>query len=166
MKESLKQTQVKLLAGIFGIAGIVLLLDQTSKWLALSKLTPGEPVKVFGQALQWVLVKNSGAAFSFLQEATWVFTIISSSVVIFIIVASRKITSPRTAIVAGLVLGGASGNLVDRFFREPGVGIGHVIDFIFTPWIVPAVYNIADIAIVFGMGLFLLFTLFPGRKND
>ena len=56
------------------------------------------------------------------------------------------------------MLGGAFGNLTDRLFREPGFGVGHVIDFI-QIWGFPAIFNIADIAVVTGMGLFLLLTL-------
>ena len=48
----------------------------------------------------------------------------------------------------GLLLGGALGNLTDRLLREPGFGVGHVIDFIYTPWMLPAIYNVADIFIV------------------
>ncbi|MET0736041.1 MAG: signal peptidase II, partial [Microbacterium sp.] len=40
------------------------------------------------------------------------------------------------------------GNLTDRLFREPGFAVGHVIDFINTPWMMPAIYNVADIFIV------------------
>ena len=48
----------------------------------------------------------------------------------------------------GLLLGGVLGNLTDRLFREPGFGVGHVVDFIYTPWMMPAIFNVADIAIV------------------
>jgi signal peptidase II len=61
--------------------------------------------------------------------------------------------------VFGLLLGGVLGNLTDRLFREPSVGLGHVIDFISTPWIVPAIYNVADMSIVASMGLFLILTI-------
>src|SRR5690606_959814 len=56
-------------------------------------------------------------------------------------------------------LGGVLGNLTDRLFREPSFGLGHVIDFISTPWMIPAIYNIADICIVSSMGLFILLTI-------
>jgi signal peptidase II len=61
--------------------------------------------------------------------------------------------------VFGLLLGGVLGNLTDRLFREPGFGIGHVIDFISTPWLIPAIYNVADIAIVSSMVLFMILTI-------
>lgn len=160
-----KAHKLRLWLIVFGIAVLIVSIDQLTKTWALQALNIGEPVKIWGVALQWVLVKNPGAAFSFLEEATWVFTIISSAVAIFVIFYTRYLTMVRWAVVSGLVLAGALGNLIDRFFREPGFGVGHVIDFIFTPWIVPAVYNVADIAIVTGMGLFLLFTLLPDKKQ-
>ncbi|MBN9611940.1 MAG: signal peptidase II, partial [Actinobacteria bacterium] len=58
-----------------------------------------------------------------------------------------------------LLLGGVLGNLTDRLTRPPGFPVGHVIDFISTPWMIPAIYNVADIAIVSGMILFVLISL-------
>ena len=73
----------------------------------------------------------------------------------------------------GLLLGGVLGNLTDRLFREPGFGVGHVIDFLRIP-LLPAIFNIADSAIVVSMGLFLILTLRgigldgsrPAREGD
>lgn len=152
-----------------GVSLIIILADQITKYWALESLNFGEPVKVLGEALQWVLALNPGAAFSFLSEATWLFTIISSLVVILIAVSLIKVQSTVWGIVAGLVLGGAIGNLIDRFFREPGFAIGHVVDFIYTPWMMPAIYNVADMAVVVGMILFFLLTVFgvafDGRRH-
>jgi signal peptidase II len=63
------------------------------------------------------------------------------------------------AIVLGMLLGGALGNLVDRLFREPGFGRGHVVDFISTPWMMPAIYNVADSFICISMVLFVLLVI-------
>jgi signal peptidase II len=58
----------------------------------------------------------------------------------------------------GLVLGGAIGNLTDRLFRPPGFGVGHVVDFVQVAGF-PAIFNVADSAIVISMGLFLILSL-------
>jgi signal peptidase II len=50
------------------------------------------------------------------------------------------------------------GNLTDRLLREPGFGTGHVIDFL-QLYAFPAIFNVADIAVVSSMGLFILLTL-------
>ena len=58
----------------------------------------------------------------------------------------------------GLLLGGNLGNLTDRLTREPGFGQGHVVDFIQIIYF-PAIFNVADIAIVSSMGLFIILTI-------
>ena len=62
--------------------------------------------------------------------------------------AVTRVRSRLWAVVLGLLLGGVLGNLTDRLFREPGFPVGHVVDFISTPWMMPAIYNVADIFIV------------------
>jgi signal peptidase II len=71
--------------------------------------------------------------------------------------------------VLGLLLGGVLGNLTDRMLRAPGFPVGHVIDFINTPWMMPAIYNVADMFIVtmmIGVALLVLFGLgLDGRRD-
>ncbi|MFF2495815.1 signal peptidase II [Agromyces sp. NPDC058064] len=134
-------------------------LDQLSKFLVVSNLTEGEIVPVLGSVLQWQFVRNPGAAFSLASGMTWIFTILAASVITFIIWFARRIRSVAWALVFGLLLGGVLGNLTDRLFREPSFGLGHVIDFISTPWMLPAIYNVADIAIVSSMVLFMILTI-------
>lgn len=134
-------------------------LDQLSKFLVVSNLTEGEVVPVLGSVLQWQFVRNPGAAFSLASGMTWIFTILAASVITFIIWFSRRIRSVAWALVFGLLLGGVLGNLTDRLLREPSFGLGHVIDFISTPWLLPAIYNVADMAIVSSMVLFMILTI-------
>jgi len=134
-------------------------LDQLSKFLVVSNLTEGEVVPVLGSLLQWQFVRNPGAAFSLASGMTWIFTILAAGVITFIVWFARRIRSIAWAIVFGLLLGGVLGNLTDRLLREPSFGLGHVIDFISTPWLIPAIYNIADIAILSSMALFMLLTI-------
>ncbi|WP_264159496.1 signal peptidase II [Mycetocola spongiae] len=145
------------------LAGVA--ADQVSKYLVVNNLTLHESVPVLGNALSLYFIKNSGAAFSLASGSTWIFSILASLVVIAIIVFARKIRSTAWAVVIGLLLGGVLGNLIDRLFREPSFGLGHVVDFISTPWLVPAVYNVADILIVGSMILFLILT-FLGINID
>ena len=140
------------------IALTVLALDQGTKYLVLNGLNENELVPVLGELLQFRLVKNPGAAFSLLSGSTWIFAIAASVVVVFIILFARRIRSLSWATVFGLLLGGTTGNLTDRLFREPGFGVGHVIDFIQIP-VLPAIFNIADVGIVSAMGLFILLTI-------
>ena len=131
------------------LAALVLAADQFTKYLALQNLPLEEPVKVLGDFLIFYLVKNPGAAFSLGEGVTWVFTIALSVVAVVIVwLAATRVRSRIWAVVLGLLLGGVLGNLTDRVLREPGFPVGHVIDFINTPWMMPAIYNIADIFIV------------------
>lgn len=134
--------------------------DQFTKFLVTTNLTVGESVPVIGNALVLYFVKNSGAAFSLGAGYTWIFSILAGIVVVVIIWFARRIRSLAWAVVFGMLLGGVLGNLTDRLFREPSFGLGHVVDFISTPWMLPAIYNVADICIVVSMALFILLTLF------
>ncbi|MEJ3405994.1 signal peptidase II [Rathayibacter sp. YIM 133350] len=134
-------------------------LDQFSKYLVVTHLTEGESVPVLGPVLQLLFVRNAGAAFSLASGMTWIFTIVATAVIVFIVWFAGRIRSVAWAIVFGLLLGGVLGNLTDRLLRDPGFGVGHVIDFISTPWLVPAIYNVADSCIVSSMVLFLILSL-------
>ncbi|MEB4616586.1 signal peptidase II [Leucobacter sp. M11] len=150
---------------LIGVAVVVVLADQLIKNWVVAELPEGQSVPVIGEALQWHFVRNPGAAFSMASGSTWIFTILASAVVGVIIWFSGRIRSVPWALFLGLLLGGTLGNLIDRLTREPGFPEGHVIDYIYTPWMMPAIYNLADIAIVSSMILFVLIT-FLGVQMD
>jgi signal peptidase II len=131
------------------LAALVLAADQFTKYLAIQNLPPEQPVKVLGDFLIFYLVRNPGAAFSLGESVTWIFTIALALVAgVILWLAATRIRSRLWAVVLGLLLGGVLGNLTDRALREPGFAVGHVVDFINTPWMMPAIYNVADIFIV------------------
>ena len=137
--------------GVYGI-------DQVTKYFVVTNLTERVQVPVIGELLQFQFVKNSGAAFSLGEGMTWIFSIVAVAVAVFIIIFARRIRSWAWAVLFGLLLGGTIGNLTDRLFREPSFGQGHVIDFL-QLWAFPAIFNIADSAIVASMALFIILTL-------
>lgn len=145
---------------LVSIALVIYVSDQLTKNWVVTTLPEGRPVPVLGEFLQWYFVRNPGAAFSFAGGATWVFTLLSIAVVGVIVWQLKHIGSRWWAVFFGLLLGGVLGNLTDRLTREPGFPVGHVIDFISTPWMMPAIYNIADIGIVTGMIVFVAISLF------
>jgi signal peptidase II len=140
------------------VAAASIALDQTSKLLVVANLELGEVVPVLGTLIQFQFVKNPGAAFSIGNAYTWIFSILAVLVTAFIIWFARRIRSFAWAWVFGLLLGGTIGNLIDRLFREPGFGVGHVIDFITIP-VLPAIFNLADVSITSAMVLFLILTI-------
>jgi signal peptidase II len=75
-----------------------------------------------------------------------VLTLVAAAVVVVVVRSSRRLGSRGWALALGLLLGGALGNLTDRLVRAPGVGRGHVVDFLDYGGLF--VGNVADIAIV------------------
>ncbi|HEY0846417.1 MAG TPA: signal peptidase II [Noviherbaspirillum sp.] len=139
-----------------GIAAIIVLIDQITKITITRLFSYGEslPVTSF---FNLVLAHNKGAAFSFLAaEGGWqryFFTGIAIAAAIFIIYLLKRHAGQRLFCWAlAMILGGAIGNLIDR------VLYGYVIDFLdfyVGKWHWPA-FNVADMAIVGGAGLFIL----------
>jgi len=140
------------------VALCVYLVDQIAKVLVVANLYEGQRVEVLGQLLQFNFVKNAGAAFSIGSGSTWIFSIVGVGVLGFVVWYAPRIKSTAWAILFGLLLGGLLGNLTDRLFREPGFGVGHVVDFLQIP-LLPAIFNLADVAIVSSMALFLILTI-------
>lgn len=144
------------------IATLVLALDIISKAVVVATLGQHAPVRVLFGAIYLDETRNSGAAFSLGTGATIVLTVIAVAVVAIILRTARRMRSVGWAVALGLVLGGALGNLVDRLFRAPGIGRGHVVDWIslFGPdgahW---PIFNLADSAIVSGAVLAAILAL-------
>jgi signal peptidase II len=135
------------------LAAVVLLTDLLTKILVVATIEPGEDIRLLGGALYLTNLRNTGAAFSFAEGFTVVFTLVAVAVAAVIVRTARRLVSTGWAVALGLVLGGALGNLVDRLFRDPGFLRGGVVDFlsVFGPdgnvW---PVFNVADSAIVCG----------------
>jgi len=126
----------------------VLLIDQLTKRLALGALELHQPVAVLGDFLRFTLAWNQGAAFSMSWGGPLVLTIVTAAAAVMVSVFIWKLGRRSTLFLAGMgaILGGALGNLLDRFM------FGKVVDFIdigFTDWRWPT-FNFADIAITFG----------------
>jgi signal peptidase II len=143
---------------LLSVAAVVLTLDIVTKVLAVKLLPPGQPVSIIGDTVTWTLVRNSGAAFSMATGYTWVLTVIATCVVGGIFWMGRRLVSPWWAIGLGMILGGAMGNLVDRFFRAPGPLRGHVVDFLSIGWW--PVFNVADPSVVGGAILLVVLSIF------
>jgi signal peptidase II len=148
------RTRTGLLAGI---AAAVLATDVVTKLIAVAKLAHRDRVTVIPHVLWLTFTRNGGAAFSVGTGATVVFTAVAVGVVVVIVRTARSLASVGWAVVLGLLLGGALGNLSDRLFRAPGPVRGQVIDWIEIPhW---PIFNIADSAIVTGGVLAVLLSL-------
>ena len=157
----------KTAGGWFTLAGVVIVLDQLSKWVVLNTLSLGD-TRYVAPFWNWVLTFNPGAAFSFLADQPgwqrWFFTVLAIVVSAWLALEIRRNASQRLlSLSMALIMGGALGNVVDR------VRFGAVVDFI--QWHVAGHYrpalNVADSAITVGAVL-LVFSQFTAAhpKED
>ena len=149
-----------------GLSIVAIILDQWTKWIATEHLIYGQqnPVLPF---LNWTLLHNYGAAFSFLSDAggwqRYFFTGLAGIVSIIFLFWLMRMPKKMMVLPAAiaLILGGAVGNLIDR------VSLGYVVDFIhfyYNNSHFPA-FNIADSAITLGTILLLIDTFFLEKQR-
>lgn len=144
------------------IAFLVILLDQVTKWLVVKNMYLGESITVIEDFLYITSHRNRGAAWGILQGQMWFFYVITVIVIIGIIYYIQKYAKGKMllGLSLGLMLGGAIGNFIDRVIRK------EVVDFVNTIIInydFP-VFNIADSALVVGVGLLMLQMLREERE--
>jgi signal peptidase II len=146
---------------------IVIVLDQWTKSIASGALSYANPVEVL-PVLNWTLLHNHGAAFSFLSDQggwqRWFFTAVSSivSLVFFVWLIKLPQAQYLNRLSLMFIIGGAIGNLIDR------VTLGYVVDFVSVHWqnyFYPA-FNVADMAITFGAILMISDMLFTSGKES
>jgi lipoprotein signal peptidase len=148
---------------LLAVAAFVLAADVISKAIVVARMADHPPIRLLGGLLTITLTRNGGAAFSIGTSMTIVFTAIAVGVIVYILRTARNLRSIGWAITLGLLLGGATGNLLDRIFRAPGPFQGHVVDWIELPhW---PVFNLADSSIVCAGVLVVLLALFGIRLD-
>src|ERR1700677_2693616 len=142
---------------LVGVAVFVIAADVISKSIVVAKMADHPPIRLLGGLLTITLTRNGGAAFSIGTSMTIVFTAIAVGVIVYILRAARNLRSIGWAVALGLLLGGATGNLIDRIFRAPAPFQGHVVDWIELPhW---PVFNLADSSICCAGALVVLLAL-------
>lgn len=143
-----------------GVALILLVLDQATKYLAVDRLSDGTVIDLGFMDLR--LVYNPGGAFG-LPGLPGMFVVVTAVVLFLVLRALPRTDRLGLATAYGLVTGGALGNLVDRLVRQPGFPDGEVVDFFDLRWW--PVFNIADIAIVSGACLIALLLTAVDREE-
>jgi lipoprotein signal peptidase len=145
------------------VATVILVADVLTKVWVVATLGSGRVIELFGGYVLLHEVRNPGAAFSKATGATLLLSLVAGCVVVVIVRTARRLRSGGWAVCLGLLLGGATGNLVDRLLRSPGPLRGHVVDFVDFRWW--PVFNVADSAIVTG-GLLAVLLATRGIEID
>ena len=146
---------------MFSAAGGVFLVDRVTKAWAEQRL-PDHPIELIRGVLTLRFATNPGGAFSLGQDAPWFFATAAIAVSVLIILSAFRHEDVVIALALGLVLGGALGNLTDRFTTGETFFSGHVVDFIdYNGWFVG---NVADIALVCGAILLVLLSFQPTKQ--
>lgn len=163
MKNSFSQSGLRYL----WLAGLVLVVDQITKYLAVTYLTFAVPVAVMPH-FNLTLVYNYGAAFSFLADMggwqRWFFALLALAVSAGLVFWLTKLKAKPTFEVLGLnlILAGAVGNLIDRVLFGK---VTDFLDFYYGSWHY-ATFNIADVAISVGAAMLIIYEFFLKPKAE
>lgn len=146
---------------------ILIILDQVTKYWANAALLPGQPVAVIPH-LNFTLVYNAGAAFSFLADMggwqRWFFALLAIVVSTALMIWLKRLPPMWTAeaLAINLILSGAVGNLIDRVLFGK---VTDFVDFYIGNWHY-ATFNVADIAISLGAVLIIYYELWGRKKSQ
>ena len=141
---------------VLSTAAVAVVVDQLTKSWARSELANGRVIDIVG-SLRFALTYNDGVAFGLGSGVAPLLITLAVALLAVLLVKNRLALTRASTVGAGLVLGGAAGNLCDRIFRDTG---GRVVDFIDLQWW--PVFNVADVCIVAGA---LVLVWSTGRKE-
>ena len=141
-----------------GTAAVLYAADQLTKALVVANVPFGARYDVVGDLAQLWHVRNTGAAFSILPGATWLFVPVTLLAIGMVVYFHRTLhgRAPWVQVILGAILAGALGNLTDR------LRLGYVVDFVslgFGDTRFPT-FNVADSAVVLGIGALVAYLTF------
>lgn len=144
------------------LAAVLVALDQLVKYLVVQNIPLGEHVPFLPYLLDLTYVENTGAAFSLFSDHTWILALISlvMSVLLAIAVWKPLFRHPFGRTALALLLAGAVGNLIDRALQ------GYVVDMFHVLFMEFAVFNVADICVVVGGFVAVVYYLFFYEKLE
>ena len=144
---------------------LLIIADQVTKYFTVSMLKPVGSVEIIKNILSFTYVENRGAAFGILQNARWVFIVLTTIAVAAIIIYLLK-EKPKDKTLTcslSLILAGAIGNMIDRILK------GFVVDMIEVTFIDYPVFNFADCCVVIGailLGIYIIFIYKEPQKEE
>lgn len=151
------------------IVSVVLMIvsviaDQVTKYLVVSNMELHESIDVIPGVFRFTYIHNDGAAFGSLDDARWIFMILST-VAIVAILGYLFWKKPQDKLLLSsliLITSGGIGNMIDR------IRLGYVIDFIdfcAFPKIWMWIFNVADVCVCVGAGLLALWMILDTLKE-
>ena len=148
---------------IYKITSIVLMLDQFIKIIISHNMKLNTSITIIPDFFSIFYVKNTGAAFSILEDNTIILVLISA---VFIVLLHRYIKQEKnftklSVISLGMIMGGIFGNLIDRIIHHSVIDYlsFNVLEYNFP------VFNLADIGITVGVGLYILSMILERKKH-
>lgn len=139
----------------------LVVIDQVVKWWVRANIPLGEAIHFVPGMMDLAYVQNTGAAFSSFSGMTWVLTLVSLGASVAVAALLRRDFFPGKwgRLCLSLILAGAVGNLIDRAL------LGFVTDMFQTTFIRFAVFNVADICVVVGGILMVVYVAFLWEKD-
>lgn len=149
----------------YGLAALVIVLDQVTKWLVVKNMALGEKISIAEPYLGLLSHRNRGAAWGMLEGQMWLFYIVTVAVAGGIIYYFHKEAKGQPLFGFGLMflLGGAIGNFIDRVWRK------EVVDFVDV--MIPVInydfpiFNVADAALTVGVVIIIIHIIMDEKKN-
>lgn len=146
----------------FLLAAVLTVADQVVKYLVRLNIPLGQRLSFLPGVMDLTFVQNTGAAFSLLEEHTWLLTLLSGAAAVVLAVLLAKKIFPHWSgqLALGLLLGGAMGNFIDRLL------LGYVTDMFAVTFVNFPVFNVADIGVVVGGVLLCIHVILFMREED
>jgi signal peptidase II len=133
-----------------------ILLDQLTKLIVVNSMELYDSIVLIPKLFSFTYIPNYGAAWGMFSEHRWVFMVVTSVALIIMPIILYKYRKVHVLfnLSLSLFIGGAIGNMIDRVF------VGYVVDFLEFTFIDFPVFNVADICVVFGAGIMIVYALF------
>jgi signal peptidase II len=154
---------------ILSILFLCILSDQITKIIAVATLTSSPPITYLGDFFRFQYAENTGAMLGFgsgLPDGVrfWLLTVLVGILLIALLIflfMSQKLTNPQI-IALSLICGGGLSNFIDRVLND-----GRVVDFMNMGigWLRTGIFNLADVQIMIGLGMILLFGEWTKKKE-
>lgn len=154
-----------MLAAVIVVA--VILLDQLSKALVVANIELGATVPVVPGIIRFAHTENTGAAFSILSDAQWVYMVLSVVAIAALVYLIIRFYRRHILLTISLscILGGGIGNMIDRVLNVNAAGKVYVVDFLEFEFVDFAIFNVADVFVTCGAVLLGVYVVFFERQG-